>query len=1158
MQFAGRWGSGFAGWAILSAIIWYLLPIVPALQPPAARLAAIGGLLAVYLAVNGAISWRNHRRRSALAAGMTDEAAREAAEAEAEAAEEVTQLRERMKQALAQLRRKGRRGRHLYDQPWFVLIGPPGSGKTTALTNSGLHLLLGEDGGRPSLPGVGGTRLCDWWFADEAVLIDTAGRYTSQDSAPSVDAAGWQGFLDLIRRTRPRQPINGVVVVLSLPDLASAAPEERDAHARAVRLRIDEITQRLGLRIPVYVVLSKADRLRGFDAYFDDLDTTGRAQVWGMTFPLDAGVERFEPEFRLLLRRLDDRLVERLQAERASVRRALIGQFPMQVASLEQPLAAFLKRAFSGSRLDPAPFLRGVYFTSATQQGTPIDRLTGMLARSFGVDQTRVPGLRPVSGRSYFVTRLVREVLLGEALLITRRQDRWPRRRALRIAGFAAVATALLTGGAAIHLAEADNRAAVAQAHDALAAYRRLLSELRLDPVAGDDLVRTTPVLDAAAGLVQGVDAAPVVPGLSQQPKLAQANQQVYRHALQRILLPRLVWRLEQQMRADLGNAARLYDGTRVYLMLGGQGPLEPEAVRAWMRADWDARFPETLNAPLRASLARHLDRLLAEPLPDIPLDGALVEAARAALSRISLAERIYGRLRSGPAARALPDWTPAAALGPDGRRLFARASGRPLTAGIPGLYTIRGYREALQRDLPGVARDAAGESWVLGRTEQVPTEGPPLATLEEAVLALYAAEFTARWDALLVDLVLVRFSSQEAAVRDLYVLSSPQSPMRDLLTAITREVSLLADAGAVPPAERAAAGGEAKDQTTASPALRGIERHFKSLFDLLGRGEASPLANILRLINDLQQMLAAASGRGAPLPDSLQRSGDPVQFLTAEAERQPAPLANWLREIAVSGGQVLGTSARAAAADAYSATDGPLPLCRSVVDGHYPFDPASRIDAPIDDFARLFGPGGQFDTYFQKQIRGFVDTRGATWLPRRLGGVAPPVDAAAAAAFQQIAAIRAAYFPVGDAPQISFSLAPASDNDPAASLSIGGTTVSKDPNQAATFTWPSGGLSAAALTFDDQAGRDAAGFGAFALAANEPNPPPAGIQVGGAWSLFRLLDRARVTPTRNPTTFDLTVTAGGRRAAYVLQAGSARSPFARNPVRGFRCPSIR
>ncbi len=77
--------------------------------------------------------------------------------------------------------------------------------------------------GQGAVAGVGGTRLCDWWFTEEAVLIDTAGRYTTQDSDAAVDRAGWEAFLDLLKRTRPRQPLNGVLVAIALSDIAGGA-----------------------------------------------------------------------------------------------------------------------------------------------------------------------------------------------------------------------------------------------------------------------------------------------------------------------------------------------------------------------------------------------------------------------------------------------------------------------------------------------------------------------------------------------------------------------------------------------------------------------------------------------------------------------------------------------------------------------------------------------------------------------------------------------------------------------------------------------------------------------------------------------------------------------------------------------------------------------
>ena len=123
----------------------------------------------------------------------------------------------------------------LYQLPWYVMIGPPGSGKTTALTRSGLHFPAGEGGEGAEIRGVGGTRNCDWFFTSEAVLIDTAGRYTTQDSHAPVDRGAWQGFLDLLKKHRPRQPINGVLVAISASDLLADERRARGACPRRAR-----------------------------------------------------------------------------------------------------------------------------------------------------------------------------------------------------------------------------------------------------------------------------------------------------------------------------------------------------------------------------------------------------------------------------------------------------------------------------------------------------------------------------------------------------------------------------------------------------------------------------------------------------------------------------------------------------------------------------------------------------------------------------------------------------------------------------------------------------------------------------------------------------------------------------------------------------------
>jgi type VI secretion system protein ImpL len=1175
-----RWSLSFVGAALLAGILWIFGPFLAPLEGWGVRLALVLMIFALWAGANLLLDWRRRRREAALAAGVAAAAPDPSAVA---SAEEVAALRDNLTTALDLLKRaRGTKG-YLYEQPWYAIIGPPGAGKTTALLNAGLRFPLAAEMGQRAVAGVGGTRLCEWWFTEDAVLIDTAGRYTTQDSDAVVDRAGWEAFLDLLKRTRTRQPLNGLIVAISLTETAAAPREERLAHARAIRRRIKEIQERLAIRLPIYAVFTKADLLAGFTEYFDDLDREKRAQVWGATFPLtdrEAGpVGNFASEFQLLIERLNSRLFDRLQAERSPPRRSLIAGFASQVASLEAPLAEFLQEAFGGSRLDPAPMLRGFYFTSGTQEGSPIDRLTGALARAFGVDQRRAPSLRPEQGRSYFLTRLVKDVIFGEAMLVAERPGAARRRLLVRAGAFAAVGVLLLLGGALVVHADSQNRARFAEMEAALAAYEQTAAGLTLDPVAEADLPRILPLLDQARDLPYGHDRGRSRAalwfhfGLSQEAKLASGARGVYRHALERVLLPRLIWRLETQMHGNLGQPDFLYEAMRVYLMLGNAGPLDRDLVRSWMSLDWERTYAGAITAPVREALARHLDVLLSHPLPAIELDGALVEAARATFSRVPLASRVYSRITPSAAARAVPPWRPSDALGAAGARVVVRASGKPLTDGIPGFYTVNGFYTVLLPALGGATKQVANESWVLGERSELAADSAEAQRLERDVIALYQADYARHWDAMMNDLNIAPLRSPQQAERDLFILASPQSPFRDLLVSIARELTLsqppaLPSGDAVTEAGKDVATDLARQaaqrrlpqttvrlqpllaaQAAASPAEppgKAIDERYRALREYIGTGPGAPIDQTLMAIDGLRQQLArlaAASPAGSP---PLGTGDDAAARLRNEAAIAPQPVARWLEAMVSSATIVRTGSTVDQVKRAFNASGGPAALCRQAVSGRYPFNPGSGSDIPLDDFVRLFAPGGLIDGFFNTQLRPFVDVSGPNWRGQPVEGVPAPVAPAELAQFQRAAVIRDLFFGTGGStPSLRFDLMPIY-LDPGArqvSLELGETTITvvPGPPRATQVTWPGpSGMSTVRLTFD---------------------PAPAGgggvFQAAGPWALFRLLEQGDLRQDGSAERYQLRFRSGERMAVFELRAGSVQNPFARSVLRDFRCPNL-
>ncbi|MEP6872847.1 MAG: type VI secretion system membrane subunit TssM, partial [Burkholderiales bacterium] len=368
---------------LLSAIIWYLAPLLQIGEThPFDRVGLLASIIAllwlIWIARIVYVAWQRKRTNARLIKGLA--AGPSASDREAQV------LAQRFNEAMVKLRSSTKRswlqpGAYLYELPWYVFIGAPGSGKTTALLNAGLQFLLTDTASQGAVRGVGGTRNCDWWFTRDAVLIDTAGRYTTQESDANVDASAWGNFLALLKKTRPRQPINGVLLTINVQDLLQQGPHERADHAARLRARLAELEERLGVRAPVYVLVTKADLIGGFFETFGEMPKEERDQVWGFTSPLAAAaaadpLPEFDHGYQGLELRLGAMLNDRLAAERDPLKRAAQFGFMQEFAALRAPLRDFLKQVFAGgSAAQAGPLVRGVYFTSGTQEGTPIDRV---------------------------------------------------------------------------------------------------------------------------------------------------------------------------------------------------------------------------------------------------------------------------------------------------------------------------------------------------------------------------------------------------------------------------------------------------------------------------------------------------------------------------------------------------------------------------------------------------------------------------------------------------------------------------------------------------------------------------------------------------------------------------------------------------------------
>ena len=802
-----RWTLSIVGVLLLALVIWFLGPYFAFgdARPLYGFVGRVIAILLLMLVWAGAMLWRTYREMRGsrkLAADVAAQAEAPAVAAAPKAAEpaDAAQLQQRFADAVARLKKDRRGGGNLYRMPWYVIIGPPGSGKTTALVNSGLRFPMEQEVGKRAVRGVGGTRNCDWWFTDEAVLLDTAGRYTTQDSDRIADGAGWGQFLQLLKRHRRRRPLNGVLVAYSAQDLMTRSDAEFDADVMAIRQRAAELNRHLGVSLPVYLLITKVDLVSGFREYFDDLDAAGRRQVWGTTFELEdsrtaRALGTLPAEFDALVERLNAGLNQRLRDERDLRRRALLFGFPQQFAALRTRLMSLVNETFGATRQDTQLFLRGVYFTSGTQEGTPVDRLLGSLGRSLGLS-TDLRALAGESGRAYFIEQLLREVVLQESGIAGTDRRAEMRKGALQFAGYAAVVLVAVLGLIALVVSNHRNSAyleKVAEAVKALDATPPAASGARLP----DQLPRLAALRNVVDTAAHGGEESPwsMHWGLYQGRAVQEAASDAYAREINAVVVPALARSFEQRMDAFVGEPDKLYEYLKGYLMIGEPRRLEPEQLAVLAALDWEQAYAS--DPQLRQELMSHLGWLLtAERLSPAAIDAARVTRARNALAAATPASLAYSRLKLAHA-------------GPDSRPLrldqevqgldtvLRRPSGRSFAEPIPALYTRDVFLDISSKGSAEIARRLQDDAWVFGEDAMPPDLD---ARLTREVIALYERDYIQTWDSLLADLEVVPLDDAESAARNLGILGSASSPLKVLLTIVARETNL------TPPADPAAA----------------------------------------------------------------------------------------------------------------------------------------------------------------------------------------------------------------------------------------------------------------------------------------------------------------------------------------------------------------
>ncbi|MDH1263858.1 type VI secretion system membrane subunit TssM [Pseudomonas sp. GD03944] len=1154
---------------VLALLVWFVGPLLAVSdykfwESATSRLLTISALFLIWGLAMVFASWRSTARKKA---EENDADAQERLRREEQISEEQAELRHRFKDALRTLKRsslyRGRSERWRNHLPWYLILGPQGSGKTSLLDFSGLEFPLNRGDQQRLTKDVSGTRYADWYFADHAVLIDTAGRYLTQPD-PQVDGRAWSTLLGLLRQRRAR-PLNGVLVNIPVEQLQAGSETELEVLARQTRQRLQDIHQRLGADVPVYLVLSKADKILGFDEFFDQLSREESEQVLGTSFrkeqnATDAAVVR--QEFEELLRRLNSQVILRMHQERDTQRRGRILDFPHQLGQIGERLCLFVELAFAGNRYQRASKLRGFYLTSAPQLNEQLDPLTAGIGRNLGLAGSALPTFR--TGRARFIQHLLSRVIFPEADLAgldekeVRRID-WGQRAMYATAfGVLALFGVLWATGFSANHGRLEDLREIAQnltrQHDAISAQ--------------DDALQTLKALDSSYASTQvfppkGDASFLQRTGLYQGEEVNPALYSTYRAELENLLLPRVARQLEVQVRANLNDRERLLNSLRAYLMLNLEERRDAGFLKDWVAADWSLRYAG--NSPAQHGLNTHFARLLDESFAPYALNAQLVSQARQVLRSESLANVVYRMLREQ--ARSLPEYRLSQKLGPQA----ALVVGSDYT--IPGFYTQNGYNKTFTAQGASLVRDILRDNWVLGEGETL--SAGDLSRLMVELEQLYFRDYGNYWGEAIAQLTLEPIDSTGRGAMMISGLTAANSPLLQLLVEIrdnTRFKGLAEaadEAGAAAEALEGTKGklGQAAKLATAAAeqaqkalaqnapdtARRTLERRFETLHKLLddNGGAGVELAAGLQALDELQRQLASLSNAGASDQAAFEmakaRMGgkrDAINQVRSAAARLPQPIGNWLAVLAEDSWSLVLNDAyhflnQRYQSELYAAYDNSLKQ-------RYPFSAHSESDVAVADFREFFKAQGIAERFFDSYLRPFVSGSADEYRLRRVDGRGLPLSREFLLQMSRAQVIRRSFFAENPAePQVLFKLEPYSLDS---SLSRADFRFGKQqleyrhgPIVATSFRWP-------AAAEEDRT----------SLVVEELGGRRVGIEKNtGPWSLFRLLDLMDVDYHSGRDVLILKADLGGLRANYLLHSQRSPNPFDIGMLRSFKLPAM-
>ena len=930
----------------------------------------------------------------------------------------------------------------LYELPWYLVIGAPSAGKTSAILRSGLSFPLAARG-KPMVQGVGGTKNCDWFFTTEGVLLDTAGRYATE----ADDLPEWREFIKLLHKFRPQAPLNGLIVTISVTELLTYNTPAFEAYARQIRQRLNQLEAEFKLKVPVFLLVTKMDLVPGFSDFFEPMTDEERNQTWGAIMNHRQFAEGFQlPE--VLGQHLDllwEGLVQigqdRMLSHPSRSDRSAFQMFPAEFRALKTAICAFVEVLVDKDPYHYRPLIRGLHFSSALREGDPAWMLGQQVATEFALSGMGVPPQAPPVQRSHFIQGFFRSSLFPDQSLIARQVSgtRSPA-RTLQVAAGLAVALVFMslftyscTRNQGLINRALDGSAASASFAQHEGLENQLSSALALQqslaPLTENQLGH--PPLSYRWGLYVGDD-------------LAAALRAAYYRKMSTLLLAPVKASLESALRAGLNTAAAaapapapaaarpqarnrgakqaataappppstspsappagLYNALKLYKMLADRSHMESDVLAHQLPVYWrpalttgsSGTIPPQVQQLSSELVAGFSERCKDPDFPTITIDEQLAQSVCVKLAGERQAldpfQRAYADLKASASAKS-PDLTVKSILADDPSDLVKG------TNQLPGCFTLQGwatFQENMDKALDGTL---VSQDWVLscGSGSTASMEGSRDAN-RDRLNTLYKTEFDQQWQKFLTGMQIADSRDVKAAADALGLLSDPKhSPIRLILQRAVKEtyidkpglVKSWINKGIDKGKKLVGGNSEAEDKNE-DPNRPG--HRFPGLAKLMAApgGAPSLLDGYFSALKKAKDRLDASQGdsqQKSLVQSTMSGSGSPLaearQYVDGTLLPQlEEPSRSMVRPMLVGPlEKSMATALQGAARDLNSLWGSKVMPPWKDLASKYPFTDSTN-DATFADIQRFLKPDGPLADFMDKDLAGLVEKQNGRYAP--------------------------------------------------------------------------------------------------------------------------------------------------------------------------------